>query len=41
MGVEPTYPSSKYGYIVPTEEVTAYEHFNVARFIENRVKKRQ
>lgn len=34
MGVEPTYPSSKYGYIVPTEEATTYEHFNVARFTE-------
>ncbi|PHC41117.1 mannose-1-phosphate guanylyltransferase [Bacillus toyonensis] len=34
MGVEPTYPSSKYGYIVPTEEATAREHFNVSRFTE-------
>ena len=41
MGVEPTYPSSKYGYIVPTEEATTYEHFNVARFTENQVRKKQ
>ncbi|CAM4143705.1 mannose-1-phosphate guanylyltransferase [Bacillus luti] len=34
MGVEPTYPSSKYGYIVPTEDGTTYEHFNVSRFTE-------
>ncbi|PFR30836.1 mannose-1-phosphate guanylyltransferase [Bacillus cereus] len=34
MGVEPTYPSSKYGYIVPTEENTSQEYFNVARFTE-------
>lgn len=34
MGVEPTYPSSKYGYIVPTEEKTSQEYFNVARFTE-------
>lgn len=34
MGVEPTYPSSKYGYIVPTEEGTSQEYFKVARFTE-------
>lgn len=34
MGVEPTYPSSKYGYIVPTEENMSQEYFNVARFTE-------
>ncbi|KAA0764913.1 sugar phosphate nucleotidyltransferase [Bacillus sp. SH5-2] len=34
MGVEPTYPSSKYGYIVPTEESTTYEYFDVSRFTE-------
>ncbi|WP_144505662.1 sugar phosphate nucleotidyltransferase [Bacillus mycoides] len=34
MGVEPTYPSSKYGYIVPTEENASQEYFNVARFTE-------
>ncbi|MGG2063459.1 sugar phosphate nucleotidyltransferase [Bacillus sp. S14(2024)] len=34
MGVEPTYPSSKYGYIVPTGENVSQEHFNVARFTE-------
>ncbi|MDP7978350.1 sugar phosphate nucleotidyltransferase [Bacillus sp. WLY-B-L8] len=34
MGVEPTYPSSKYGYIVPTQENNPQEYFNVARFTE-------
>lgn len=34
MGVKPTYPSSKYGYIVPKGEVSADEHFTVERFTE-------
>lgn len=34
MGVKPTYPSSKYGYIVPKGEVNADEHFTVERFTE-------
>lgn len=32
MGVKPTYPSSKYGYIVPESEENGY--FNVERFTE-------
>jgi len=34
MGVKPTYPSSKYGYIVPRGQVNADEHFTVERFTE-------
>ncbi|MEC0667025.1 sugar phosphate nucleotidyltransferase [Priestia flexa] len=34
MGVKPTYPSSKYGYIVPRRRVNADEHFTVERFTE-------
>lgn len=34
MGVKPTYPSSKYGYIVPHGQVNADEHFTVERFTE-------
>lgn len=34
MGVKPTYPSSKYGYIVPRGQVSADEHFTVERFTE-------
>ncbi|MEM5011279.1 sugar phosphate nucleotidyltransferase [Niallia taxi] len=32
IGVKPTYPSSKYGYIVPSNQVE--EHFEVSHFIE-------
>jgi len=34
MGVKPTYPSSKYGYIVPSEKVENDQHFKVDRFTE-------
>lgn len=34
MGVRPTYPSSKYGYIVPEESVKSYNYFKVERFTE-------
>ncbi|KKI93257.1 mannose-1-phosphate guanylyltransferase [Bacillus sp. SA1-12] len=34
MGVTPTYPSSKYGYIVPTTEANINEYFLVDRFTE-------
>lgn len=34
MGVKPTYPSSKYGYIVPCERVEDDQHFKVDRFTE-------
>ncbi|WP_078409107.1 sugar phosphate nucleotidyltransferase [Priestia abyssalis] len=34
IGVQPTYPSSKYGYIVPTEEMSAAEYRQVSRFTE-------
>ncbi|MDC7763016.1 sugar phosphate nucleotidyltransferase [Priestia aryabhattai] len=34
IGVTPTYPSSKYGYIVPTSEATSNEYFRVSCFTE-------
>ncbi len=34
MGVRPTYPSEKYGYIVPDEIVTSDDYFRVERFTE-------
>ncbi|UZJ79349.1 sugar phosphate nucleotidyltransferase [Fictibacillus sp. KU28468] len=34
MGVRPTYPSEKYGYIVPDEIVTSNDYFKVERFTE-------
>lgn len=34
MGITPTYPSVKYGYIVPKEIVGANESMNVSRFTE-------
>lgn len=34
MGVKPTYPSSKYGYIVPHEKVKDDQFFKVNRFTE-------
>jgi mannose-1-phosphate guanylyltransferase len=34
VGVKPTYPSSKYGYIVPKEEVTENTYFTVNHFQE-------
>jgi len=34
MGVKPTYPSSKYGYIVPCDKMNANEHFMVEGFTE-------
>jgi len=34
MGVKPTYPSEKYGYIVPTEESHGNEFFKVSHFTE-------
>jgi len=34
MGVKPTYPSSKYGYIVPKVKVEDDKYFNVDRFTE-------
>ncbi|MFU7590463.1 sugar phosphate nucleotidyltransferase [Priestia sp. RMT2NF4] len=34
MGVTPTYPSSKYGYIVPEYKVDDYSHFKVECFTE-------
>ncbi|MFJ8259765.1 sugar phosphate nucleotidyltransferase [Peribacillus asahii] len=34
MGVKPTYPSSKYGYIVPKEQATDNQYFRVSHFIE-------
>ncbi|QNG60206.1 cupin domain-containing protein [Bacillus sp. PAMC26568] len=34
IGVQPTYPSSKYGYIVPTNEVGTVEHRQVSCFTE-------
>lgn len=34
MGVKPTYPSSKYGYIVPKEEVKGDQYFTVNHFTE-------
>lgn len=34
MGVTPTYPSSKYGYIIPASECASGESAEVSRFIE-------
>lgn len=34
IGVHPTYPSSKYGYIVPTDESNNSDYRNVSRFTE-------
>ncbi|MDN4523955.1 sugar phosphate nucleotidyltransferase [Fictibacillus fluitans] len=34
MGVNPTYPSTKYGYIVPYEVITSNDYFKVERFTE-------
>lgn len=34
IGVRPTYPSSKYGYIVPKEKVTTNSYFTVNHFTE-------
>lgn len=34
IGVTPTYPSSKYGYIVPTSEKVSSEYHRVSRFTE-------
>ncbi|WP_350299562.1 sugar phosphate nucleotidyltransferase [Peribacillus frigoritolerans] len=34
IGVNPTYPSSKYGYIVPTNEENSNEYSKVSRFTE-------
>ncbi|WP_374148516.1 sugar phosphate nucleotidyltransferase [Priestia megaterium] len=34
IGVTPTYPSSKYGYIVPTSEKSSNEYRRVSRFTE-------
>ncbi|MFJ8265540.1 sugar phosphate nucleotidyltransferase [Peribacillus asahii] len=34
VGVKPTYPSSKYGYIVPKEQATDNQYFQVSHFIE-------
>lgn len=34
IGVKPTYPSSKYGYIVPEEEVEDHTYFRVGNFTE-------
>ncbi|SFE99405.1 mannose-1-phosphate guanylyltransferase [Bacillus sp. OV194] len=34
MGVNPTYPSTKYGYIVPDEVITSNDYFKVERFTE-------
>jgi len=34
IGVTPTYPSSKYGYIVPDSEKNSKEYFTVSRFTE-------
>ncbi|MFB5193641.1 sugar phosphate nucleotidyltransferase [Neobacillus sp. KR4-4] len=34
VGVKPTYPSSKYGYIVPKESVDGDRHFTVNHFME-------
>ncbi|MED4023446.1 MULTISPECIES: sugar phosphate nucleotidyltransferase [Priestia] len=34
IGVTPTYPSSKYGYIVPTSEKSSSEYHRVSRFTE-------
>ncbi|WP_338788144.1 sugar phosphate nucleotidyltransferase [Metabacillus sp. FJAT-53654] len=34
IGVKPTYPSSKYGYIVPVEEVSNNLYMKVSRFTE-------
>jgi len=34
IGVTPTYPSSKYGYIVPTPKATSNEYFRVSCFTE-------
>ncbi|MBH0156617.1 cupin domain-containing protein [Fictibacillus sp. 5RED26] len=34
IGVRPTYPSSKYGYIVPEECIESDEYFKVERFTE-------
>ncbi|KML28314.1 sugar phosphate nucleotidyltransferase [Priestia aryabhattai] len=34
IGVSPTYPSSKYGYIVPKQIEKTKEYFSVSRFVE-------
>lgn len=34
MGIEPTYPSAKYGYVVPANDVQSKEIFQVSRFTE-------
>lgn len=34
MGITPTYPSSKYGYVVPEEYESGANHLKVARFTE-------
>ncbi|MEO2075935.1 MAG: sugar phosphate nucleotidyltransferase [Bacillus sp. (in: firmicutes)] len=34
VGVKPTYPSSKYGYIVPKGEITEHSYFKVNHFTE-------
>lgn len=34
IGVKPTYPSSKYGYIVPKEKADGAEYFIVHHFTE-------
>ncbi|MDM5340535.1 sugar phosphate nucleotidyltransferase [Fictibacillus enclensis] len=34
MGVQPTYPSTKYGYIVPDEVIASKDYFKVERFTE-------
>jgi len=34
IGVKPTYPSSKYGYIVPRDDIHEYDYIKVDRFTE-------
>ncbi|MGG1555817.1 sugar phosphate nucleotidyltransferase [Paenibacillus ferrarius] len=34
IGASPTYPSSKYGYLVPGEEASGQMHFQIAQFVE-------
>lgn len=34
MGIKPTYPSSKYGYVIPERNITEYGTYEVSRFTE-------
>lgn len=34
MGVNPTYPSEKYGYIVPKQKIQSNDYFDVSHFVE-------